>query len=597
MWQGPAAPAAEPFFDDVTARLGHVHIDAEHNDFARQPLLPRRLSHLGPGITWQDIDRDGDEDLVIPSGRGGRLAVYRNDGGWFEQTEHDVLPAALDQSAVVALPTARGAALLVGQMSYEATGDAGPAPSVFRVDLDAAALGAAGGGTRVSVAVPPGPASAGPLALADIDGDGDLDLFVGGRVVPGRYPAAASSALFRNQAGSFTLDRTNMEVLTGVGLVSAAAFSDVDGDGDPDLLLALEWGALALLRNEGGRFRDATDAAGLAEHRSWWNGITTGDLNGDGLPDLVATSWGRNTGFRVSPERPLLVYYGDFDGNGQADVITAQRDRDTGSLVPLRGRLALVEGVPNVGRRFPSYAEYARASLEDLLGPAWSQASNLDATTLDHMVFLNRGGRFEGVALPPEAQLAPAFGVTVADYDGDGHEDVFLAQNFFATDPRTPRHAAGRGLWLRGNGTGSLEPVSGMVSGVKVYGDQRGAAVADFDGDGRTDLAVGQNANLTRLYRNTGARPGLRIRLVGPPANPDAVGAGVRLVYRNHEGPLREIHAGAGYWSQDGPVAVMGMPERPTAVRVRWPGGEESTTPVPPGAREVTIHASAAPPR
>jgi hypothetical protein len=154
--------------------------------------------------------------------------------------------------------------------------------------------------------------------------------------------------------------------------------------------------------------------------------------------------------------------------------------------------------------------------------------------------------RFEMVALPVEAQLTPAFHAGVADFDGDGHEDVFLSQNFFANQIETARSDAGRGLWLKGDGTGKMHPVPAPESGVKVCGEQRGAALSDYDGDGRVDLAVTQNGAATKLYRNVGAKPGLRVRLLGPKENPLAIGATMRLIYADGYGPAREIHCGTG---------------------------------------------------
>src|SRR5205823_6677161 len=102
-----------------------------------------------------------------------------------------------------------------------------------------------------------------------------------------------------------------------------------------------------------------------------------------------------------------------------------------------------------------------------------------EANTLASMVFLNRGDHFEAAPLPTDAQLAPAFGISVADFDGDGNEDIFLSQNFFATDGDNARCDAGRGLWLRGNGKGEFHAVPGQESGLAIYGEQRGCAVAD----------------------------------------------------------------------------------------------------------------------
>jgi hypothetical protein len=185
-----------------------------------------------------------------------------------------------------------------------------------------------------------------------------------------------------------------------------------------------------------------------------------------------------------------------------------------------------------------------------------------------------------------EAQLSPAFGICVADIDNDGIEDVFLAQNFFATEPETDRYDAGRGLWLRGDGKGNFVPMSAIESGVRVYGEQRGAAVADFDHDGRIDFCVSQNGGATRLFKNIGGRPGIRVRLHGPPGNPTGVGAQVRC---SHSKPIKEVHAGSGYWSQDSAVLIFPPVQAPAEISVHWPGGKLSTQKITPGQREVVI--------
>src|SRR5262249_48790848 len=147
---------------------------------------------------------------------------------------------------------------------------------------------------------------------------------------------------------------------------------------------------------------------------------------------------------------------------------------------------------------------------------------------------------------------------------------VFLAQNFFALRPEIPRLDGGRGLLLRGTGTGRLEPMPGQQSGIQIYGEQRGAAAGDFDEDGRVDLVITQNGASTRLLRNTGGKSGVRVHLQGPPGNPQAIGASLRALGAQ-PGPLQEIHAGSGYGSQDSAVLV--LPESTSRLQVRWPGG------------------------
>jgi hypothetical protein len=206
------------------------------------------------------------------------------------------------------------------------------------------------------------------------------------------------------------------------------------------------------------------------------------------------------------------------------------------------------------------------------------------------MVFFNRGYTFEAVELPTEAQFAPALYAGAADFDGDGHEDVFLSQNFFALQPEMPRMDAGRGLWLKGDGSGQLLPVPGQLSGIKIYGEQRGAALSDFNRDGRMDLVVSQNGAETKLYQNNSGKPGLRIRLWGTGDNPSAVGAAVQVIFPNANSPVKEIHAGSGYWSQDSPVLLFGLPESPELVRIRWPGGKITESKLNPGSKEVVIN-------
>ncbi len=581
----PAAKPREPVF--APAPLAHRHTELPTDEFQRQPLLPYRLAQLGPGVSWIDVDRDGDPELAIASGRGGRLALYENSAGELRELPLGLPPAAYDQTMILGVPGSAGwADLLVGQMNYEAhsPGEARETPGVLRVRLRGAGVAA-----RMEPEIGGAIESVGPLALADVDLDGDLDLFVGGRVAPSAYPVPVPSRLYRRVDGDWAIDPAFARLVSDVGLVSAALFTDVDGDGDADLALATEWGPVRLFRNEEGEFRDATRRYGLEGLPGRWNGLASGDLDADGRPDLIATSWGWNTEDGASLEHPLLLLHGDLDGNGTYDVIRARFDARIGGVAPLEDLRKLGTALPFLRRTVGSFAAYSGSTLAAVLGERAAAASTAEAATLSHTLLLNRGDRFEAVALPLDAQVAPAFYAGVADFDGDGNDDLFLTQNFFATPPAVARYDAGRSLWLRGDGTGALDPVPGQESGVRVYGDPRGAGLADVDGDGRIDLAVSQNGAETLLFRNRGATPGLRVRLIGPPGNPDAVGAAIRLRYRSGDGPLREVRAGSGYWSHDDVVQVLGMREQPRAVWVRWPGGEETEIPVPEGSREVSV--------
>jgi hypothetical protein len=147
---------------------------------------------------------------------------------------------------------------------------------------------------------------------------------------------------------------------------------------------------------------------------------------------------------------------------------------------------------------------------------------------------------------------------------------------------------------LRGDGQGGFQAVSALESGLRIFGEQRGAAVADYDRDGRLDLAVTQNGAATRLFHNQTARPGFLIHLRGPPGNPTAVGAQLHWIQDNEKGPIREIQAGSGYWSQMSacPVLAVPNPERPARIFVRWADRKTGTYPVPSGAQRISISQS-----
>ena len=582
--------AASPLFEDVSSRLKHIHVDAPFDDFARQPLLPRKLSTLGPGICWADVDGDGNDDLLVGGGKAGRCVILRNDGrGGLTEWADAPLPKSnpRDQTSVLVWRGADGVVrMLAGESNWEDADTNAPPFRVFALH--------AGVPTNRPPNLRSDLSATGPLALADVDGDGDLDLFVGGRVRAGRYPEPAASNLLRNDGDTFSVARSFPEL----GLVSGAIFTDLDGDGHPDLALACEWGPIRIYRNQRDKLVPWDAPVTINDQRStlnqltgWWNGIAAGDFDNDGRLDLVASNWGRNWRTDQPPgvDIPVQLFYGEFAGNGVVQTVLASWDPGLEVVTPWREWKAVASAIPSVAERLPNHHAYGLAGIQQVLGDKTAAARELRATTPDSMLFLNRGDHFEAHRLPVEAQFSPAFGVSVADFDGDGNEDVFLAQNFFGVDAETSRHDAGVGLVLLGDGRGGFRALRPREAGIAIYGEQRACAVCDYDADGRTDLAVTQNGAETKLYRNRGAKPGLRVRLRGPSGNPSGVGATLRLKFGQRHGPAREVHAGSGYWSEDSAIEVLSTPELPAELWVRWPGGRVTTSDIPKGAVEVSV--------
>ncbi len=586
----PPVPAVEPWFEDRSALLQHRHTENTADDFGRQPLLPRRLSQSGPGVVWADWDGDGRDDLALGSGTGGRLAVFRNDPtGSFTPLAWPGLESSVvtDLLGIVPVPAGSGQHLLAALDRHAAPpgmsnvlAEFGPTPTPAQSD------------GRLP------PEGFGPLALADFDGDGDLDLFAGGRARTGRYPEGGPSRILRREGERWVVDEANSQVVADSGSVNGAVWSDLDGDGFAELVLACEWGPIRIFRNERGTLKPwnpalvGGDQKSLEDLTGRWNGVTAGDFDGDGRLDLVATNWGENREDALPGRSPAWLIAVDGPGDGRLALVEAAWDHQRQALTPIRSLPELAEGMPWLVGQFHSFRAFSEATLSEVLGPQEPDSRRFEANILATILLLNRGDRFELRRLPDEAQWTPALAAVVADFDGDGAEDLFLSQNFFALRPGLPRRDAGQGLWLRGDGRGGLIPQPARLSGLNILGEQRGAATADFDRDGRPDLIVTQNGAETRLFRNRRGQPGLRVKLAGPPGNPTGIGAVVQLIHGAGHGPARELHAGAGYLSTDAPTIVLARPKGTgdaMHLRVRWPGGQVTEAEAAGGEAEIRV--------
>jgi enediyne biosynthesis protein E4 len=569
----PTAPT--PLFADVSAGLGAKHNPTPFDDFARQPLLPHRLSTFSPGAVWV-ASTNGGVELLQGNGRDtGVLGYARRDGRWAPDLE---TPGRGGQpgrvTGVVSWRIEHELLRVAAGISTWETDDAS-APAA-RVWTEGA------GWTDLAHSS----ASTGPLAAADVDGDGRPDLFVGGMAIPGRWPEPADSVLWTWGADG---KPAVLQVFKDLGLANAALFADLNGDGRPDLVVATEWGPVRVFLNESGKLVEATDRLGLAQRTGWWLGVAAGDFDGDGRTDLVVGNWGSNGQAAERGARSASVTFADFTHAGRVDPLVGSLDAASGRVMAWRERGVVAAALPFLAETAPDYHAYGAASVAKLIVGHEAGAKTLEAVGFESVVLLNRGDHFDARPLPYPAQLAPAVGVAVADFDGDGRDDIALSQNFFGVDPESARLDAGVGLILLGNGDGTFRSASPDQSGVRAWGEGRGLAVADFDGDGRPDLAMAQFGGPTLLFHNQGGKPGATIRLRGGPTNPDALGAAVRLRFPSGWGPVHERRAGGGWWSQDGPDLLFGAPEAPVEVRVRWPGGAVQTLPWPAGTGQITL--------
>ena len=469
----PTKPsAATTLFADASAQLGHRHTATFRDDFELQPALPRSLNHDGPALAAADVDGDGDTDLLVTDTNDPQLTILLNDGvGNFKRSAN-----SLPSGGTGLIPFTDGQAQMLLHLSEP--------PAVYTIENGQLRLA-----KRLAFDGKPGSAAA-----FDAEGDGDTDLFIGGGPALGQFPAAAASVLFINNGGDFA-----PRLFPGLGLVRSVAAGDTDGDGDTDLVLAREWNSIALLQNNAGNFTEAGPALGLAAHSGLWHNAQLADVNGDGTLDIVASNMGLNTPYKFYGS-PVRLLYGDADADGINELAEIFVDRAQNSWRPVRKLEVFANTFPQVRGTYTRNRAFSTATVPRILGPTISDMKAVEFNSLASGVFLNAGGKFTFKPLPDEAQLSPAFDICVADFDGDGVSDLFLAQNDFGVPARYSRYDSGRGLLLTGDGKGGFQPQRAQRSGITIYGEQRGAVVADFNGDKKPDLAVTQRDAETKLY-------------------------------------------------------------------------------------------------
>ena len=469
------------WFRNADSLFTYKHSDISENDFKRQLLMMFMYSKTGPVFEKADVNKDGLEDIYISGDHEQAAAIYlQKAGGGF--TMGTKIVSGSDLASQV------GAATF-----FDANGDGAPdlyvakgGYSLFEPNTpalqDELYLNNGKGNFMLAKGALPDVSASSKSCVrpCDFDNDGDLDLFVGGRVIPGKYPVPPTSYLLVNNGkGQFTIAAVPF---ANSGMITDARWTDIDQDGRKDLVICGEFMPLTIFLNKAGGFQDATAQYFDHPEGGFWFGMTLADVDGDGHDDIIAGNMGGNTQIHASVKQPAELYYADFDKNGSIDPFL--NFYIEGVSYPFVSRDELNDQIYPMRRKFSSYRNYSNATMKDIFSAEdLSQAGKLTATDTKTRCLLYRNGKFVASELPVEAQFSVVSKILPADYDKDGKMDLLLLGNHSDNRLKLGSFDAGYGCLLKGDGKGNFQYIPQRNAGICVKGDVKSAAIINIGGN------------------------------------------------------------------------------------------------------------------
>ncbi len=483
---------------DTTIALDR-HREDDFVDFYSERNVPAMLSREGPKVAVADVNGDGLDDLYIGGAAGQAGQLYFGKAGGYVKHDQELFKkyASFEDVAVLFFDADKDGDkdLYIGAGGNKQ--QPGSREMQHRLYLNdgkgnfAIDTGAFTETNDVDIAV---------AVAHDVDSDGDLDIFAGARNVPYQYGIVPSSYLFINDgSGHFTDQaKTKYPALAQAGMVTAADWADLDGDGRAELVVVGEWMAPTVFRFT----PDGVEAmpSGLAGLHGWWKSLKVCDLDGDGDLDMVLGNIGENFYLKPDSANPVKLWINDYDNNGDADKVLTRTVG--GRDMPVFLRRELADQIPSLKKQNLKHAAYATKSVQDLFSSELIRKSTVRLFDYaSSCIALNDGkGRFRVQALPMMVQLSSVNVIVCTDINQDGKPDLILGGNLFDFLPQFCRIDGSYGHVLLNKGNGGFDWVYPSVSGLSFPGQVRDMQIANGA------LLILRNDDYPLLYRMPGAK-------------------------------------------------------------------------------------------
>jgi hypothetical protein len=467
---------ASPWFQSANAPFSR-HREDDYVDFYTERNVPQMLSREGPAAAVADVNGDGREDVYISgtSVESGRMYLQTPSGFRAHNAFEEPLKDLEDVSAVFFDADGDGDKdLMLGaggnnKPSYDARLQNRLYLNDGKARFKRSNLPSNMGNTSV-------------LIPFDMEGDGDLDVFAASRSMPANYGVTPKSIVYVNDGkGMFSLlPEEQAGPLTEAGMVTGAVLTDIDGDKANELVVVGEWMAPRVFAYRQGKFAEVQTS--LSDMNGWWQSVASSDLDGDGDEDLVLGSLGENFYMRPDEKHPSKLWINSFSKNMMPEKIVT-RNID-GRDMPVFLKRDLTDQIPTLKKENLLHSDYAKRSIQELFEDALISSSTVKkAQTASSCVAWNEGGgRFTVTRLPDPVQFSSVNVIHVRDVDGDGRKDLVLAGNLLHWLPQFSRLDASTGHLLLGRPSRQWERLPSPVSGVSVSGATKGIREINVSG-------------------------------------------------------------------------------------------------------------------